>query len=62
MDSMKITVIWTELSGYITACLKEFQSESEADLLVISNLGNKPNRSFQVPFQMLDFIVLSLAN
>ena len=39
---MKIAVIWTELSGYLTACLNEFLGERDVELLVISNLGNRP--------------------
>lgn len=44
-DKIRIAVVWTEMPGYLSACLRELAAHNDIELLVISNLANRPSSS-----------------
>lgn len=40
---MRIAVLWTELPGYLAACLRFLQEHYDVELMVIRNLANRPD-------------------
>lgn len=41
----RIAVVWTEVPSYLSACLRRLQEEHAVELLIISDLANRPSTS-----------------
>jgi glycosyltransferase involved in cell wall biosynthesis len=41
----RVAVVWTEISGYLSACLRALSRVSDIELLVISDLANRSSES-----------------
>jgi glycosyltransferase involved in cell wall biosynthesis len=41
-ERLRVAVVWTELSGYLAACLRALEERHDVDLAVVSDLGNRP--------------------